>query len=97
MIIVFHPNEADQGNYLGLHNWNFDIRNNSFIIESCGRLLNVSKLFSRFSKVKIPAQFSRGQKSNMHVKIQKNNDVSLFDLVSSARRTEGLPAEVSKP
>lgn len=85
MIIVFHPNEADQGNYQGLHNWNFDIRNGSFVIESRGRLVNVSQLFGRFCKVKIPARLPRGYKSNMHVKLVKKADAGLFDLLSNAR------------
>lgn len=84
VIIVFHPNEADQGNYQGLHNWNFDIRSGSFVIESRGRLVNVSQLFGRFCKVKIPARLARGYKSNMHVKLVKKTDAGLFDLLSSA-------------
>jgi len=82
LIIVFHPNEADQGNYQGLHNWNFDIRNNAFIIASRGRQVDVSKLFGGVCKVKIPPHLTRGQKSNMHVKFIKKVDAGWFDLFS---------------
>jgi hypothetical protein len=54
------------------------------VIESRGRLVNVSQLFGRFCKVKIPARLSRGYKSNMHVKLVKKADAGLFELLSNA-------------
>jgi len=84
MIVMFHPNEADHGNYQGLHNWNFDIRNDAFVIESHHRLVDVSKLFGRVCRVKTPTWQSRGPRANMHVKFFKKTHVGLFDLLVSA-------------
>lgn len=81
MIIVFHPNEADHGDYQGLHNWNFDIRNEAFVIESRRRLIDVSKLLGTVCRVKIPVRQSRGHRANMHVKFVKKADAGLFELL----------------
>jgi len=84
MIIVFHPNEADHGNYQGLHNWNFDVRNDAFVIESRRHLVDVSRLLGKACKVKIPARVARGHRANMHIKFVKKAHVGLFDLLSRA-------------
>lgn len=80
-LIVFHPNEADHGDYQGLHNWNFDVRNGSFIIESRGRMVNVSNILDKHAKIKTPVTL-RTPKSKMVVEVKKITDIGLFDILA---------------
>lgn len=83
MLIVFHPNEADVGNYQGLHNWNFDVRAGKFIIESRGRLIDMSEVLEKFAKIKVPATKAHlAPKSKLVVEVRKISEISLFDMLS---------------
>jgi len=83
MLLVFHPNEADVGNYQGLHNWNFDVRAGNFVMESHGQLINISGMLDKFAKIKVPATKAlHAPKSKLVVEVQKVSEISLFDLLS---------------
>lgn len=53
-IVLFHSvNEAENGNYVGFHQWNFDSNNNrDFIIWNKTQAKNVTKILNKIAKIK---------------------------------------------
>jgi hypothetical protein len=46
VVLRHHPNEAESGNYDGLHQWNFDCQEEQFIIWNKNGRCNVAERFS---------------------------------------------------
>lgn len=85
VLLIFHPNEADVAGYHGLHNWNFDVRDGNFLIESRGRMVNVSEMFSRFGNLRVLPPKSTAtatSKTKLVVELVKTQEISLFDLLA---------------
>lgn len=84
LILTFHRNEADHGGYEGLHNWNFDMRNGAFVIESRGRLVNMSTKLLPFAAIRVLfKQPPKSFKSRVTLDFEKQAEMSLFDLVAT--------------
>lgn len=85
VILMFHPNEADGGNYNGLHQWNFDLdANGDFTIEQRGKMINLTRLLA--SQVSMKAWRIDGQnnsKSRVAVVLRRLGDFSLTQLLLS--------------
>lgn len=86
VILLFHPNEADGGNYEGLHQWNFDLSDNGdFTIEQRGQHINITKLVSDQVAVKSWAIGGvKAPKSRIAVVFRKTTDFSLTQLLLKA-------------
>jgi SAM-dependent methyltransferase len=84
LILTFHRNEADHGGYEGLHNWNFDMRNGAFVIESRGRLVDMSAKLRPCTKLRVLfKQPAKTFKSRVTLDFEKQSDLSIFDLVAT--------------
>jgi len=86
LILTFHRNEADHGDYQGLHNWNFDMRNGNFVIESRGKIVNMSRILQPHAKISVLSkQKPSAFKSKVVIAFQKQRELSLFDMVATVQ------------
>ena len=51
VLLLHRPNEAEQENWRGLHQWNFSSENGDFIISSKNYKINFSRKYSNLCKV----------------------------------------------
>lgn len=80
LILTFHRNEADQGNYQGLHNWNFDMREDEFIVEHRGNVVNVFEILRPFTEIDVLLkQDPNAVKSQVIIAFKKCHDFSAFE------------------
>lgn len=77
LILKFHPNEADGGNYAGLHQWNLDLQEGKIILSQKGRSVNLMPLLEQQEILGI-SQFGNGaDKGSITVRVKKTTACNL--------------------
>lgn len=80
VLLKFHPNEADRGNYGGLHQWNLDKCENAIVLKQKNRELDLTPLLLAQNLLSI----SISNAGDVEVRLQKVRDPNLSQAMMQA-------------
>ena len=86
LILSFHPNEADHGDYHGLHQWNLDYVNGSMIVSQKGRQLNLMPMLEQQEIVNLwqmEHEENENGKGRVFLKLKKTSECNLSQCLIS--------------
>jgi 2-polyprenyl-3-methyl-5-hydroxy-6-metoxy-1,4-benzoquinol methylase len=85
LILSFHPNEADTGNYQGLHQWNLNKQNDKILLAQKGLELDLSQLLSQQEILSVSQKGNYGDdKGDVTVVLRKTCDPNLSQAMMQA-------------
>lgn len=80
LLLSYHPNEADDGDYQGLHQWNLDLSNGDMIVSQKGQVYNLKPLLSQqrvMAVWQLENEGEPGSKGRIFIKIKKIKECNL--------------------
>jgi len=80
LLLSFHPNEADYGNYEGLHQWNLDLEEDTLIVSQKNRRFNLMPLLEQQEIIDIrrsPTSEKEKSKGRVIVRVKKTSSCNL--------------------
>ena len=80
LLLSFHPNEAEGGNYGGLHQWNLDLVDDRLTLSQKGKSVDLARILEQQNVVS-QRQFGHGGaksgKGRVMIKIKKTTECNL--------------------
>lgn len=84
MILSFHPNEADEGGYQGLHQWNLDFEDGDMIVSQKGRKFSLMPLLRQQSIMALwraSETDKANDKGRVYLRVKKTSECNLSQAV----------------